>query len=565
MISDFWDDVRKSVIGKDRCISTPFGKKKMVYADYTASGKAVEFIEDYIEGLLELYGNTHTEDDATGSFTTECLEQAEAAIKRCVNAGCDHSLIAVGPGTTSAVHRLQQIIGIYIPPVAKEFFHNVVLDYLDEDSFTRLKTHLLKKCPVIFVGPYEHHSNEVSWRECYAEVVEIDLGQDGLLDLEDLKSKVSRAEYNDRLKIGALSAASNVSGIVTPAYEAAKILHQHGALAFFDFAAIAPYRRIDMCRSEEECFDAIYFSPHKFIGGPGSAGVLIIKNSIYRNDLPPTVGAGGTVDFVNMSEQQYNPDIEIREKSGTPGILQIMRTALAMELKEKLDPDRIEAVEHEYIVRALQKFGTNPNIEIAGSSKADDRLAIFSFNLKCGARYLHPRFTSRLLNDLFGIQSRAGCSCAGPYGHRILNISEQKSIEFKQVIMNGFTGVKPGWVRINFHFLMTEEEFDFLCDAILFVAENGKYFLPLYTFDLKTGGWIHREEAECRIEFGIEKAINTSAGSIEEKKHYSTSDFSFVMGVAHRLLDSIKHGFQEEKLKTTQEDLIPYVYAEGKE
>jgi selenocysteine lyase/cysteine desulfurase len=562
MDNDFWDYVRADVIGNDAEISTPFGKRNVIYADFTASGKSVRFIERYMENILELYGNTHTEDDATGSVTTQRVEQAEAMIKQFVNAGKDHSLIAVGPGTTGAVHRLQQIIGIYIPPVAKDFFGRVVSDFLDEKTFSDLKSHLLNKRPVIFVGPYEHHSNEVSWRECFAEVVEINLGLDGLLDLDDLRDKVSRPEYSERMKIGALSAASNVSGIVTPVYEVAKILHQHDALVFFDFAAIAPYRQIDMCKGSDCCFDAVYFSPHKFLGGPGSAGVLIIKNGIYRQDLPPTVGAGGTVDFVNMSEQQYNPDIEIREKSGTPGILQIMRTALAMQLKEKLDPQRIETVEHEYISRALEKFCLNPAIEVAGSNQPDQRLAIFSFNLKSGKHYLHPRYVSRLLNDLFGIQSRAGCSCAGPYGHRILNISEQKSVEFKQVILGGDTGVKPGWVRINFHFLMTEAEFNFVCDAVIFVAEYGKYFLPFYKFDLKTGEWTHDSHIEEGASFDLEDALEIGIKRSAHEGKETEMLLKEYLAQANEMVSALKETYKEESLKTTQEDLIPYIYVE---
>src|SRR5208337_2281094 len=303
-----------------------------------------------------------------------------------------------------------QILGIYLPPAGRDFFQA-------RDQKNR---------PVVFVGPYEHHSNEVSWRECYAEVVEIELTGDGLLDLDDLREKAGSARYAGRRKIGAFSAASNVSGVTTPVYEVARILHDNGDLAFFDFAAAAPYVRMDMRRDARSTFDALYFSPHKFLGGPGSCGVLIFHEDIYRADLPPTVGAGGTVDFVGFEGQAYSTDIEVREKAGTPGILQTLRAALAMELKEMLGPERIAAHESELACRAHAALCAHPGIDLIGGVGPENRLPIFSFNVRVGSSWLHPRFVTTLLNDLFGIQSRAGCSCAAPYGHRMLHIDEHK-------------------------------------------------------------------------------------------------------------------------------------------
>ena len=408
MEQDFWVFVRENIIGRNAVIRTPFGKRKLTYADFTASGRGVLFIERYMQKVLELYGNTHTEDDATGMITTERLHQAEKTIKRLLKAGEQYKIIEDGTGATGAVHRLQQILGVYIPPAAKDSFQKLLARYFKGEELKPFESFLLQNRPLVFVGPYEHHSNEVSWRECLTEMVEIDLTEEGLLDLEDLEAKLSRKEYRHRWKIGAFSAASNVSGVVTPVYEVARILHRHNALAFFDFAAIAPYSEIDMCRDKESYFDGIYFSPHKFLGGPGSTGILIIHQKIYRKDLAPTIGAGGTVDYVSFDDQQYYPEIEIREKPGTPGILQIMRTALVLELKQKLDPKRILKREKELIHRALKRFNTCTPIEIMGNRDPDKRIAIFSFNIRMDTSYLHPRFVTILLNDLFGIQSRAG-------------------------------------------------------------------------------------------------------------------------------------------------------------
>jgi len=552
--TDPWDEVRAGIIGRNAVIETPFGARRLTYADYTASGRAVALVEDRLRELLELYGNTHTEDDATGIFTSEWLRQAEAAIKRLVNAGPEHKIVTVGAGTTAAVHRLQQILGIYVPPAGRDFFRDLLQKHLGP-AHAALEERLRARRPVVFVGPYEHHSNEVSWRECFAEVVEIELTADGLLDLDDLRGKVSSPAYAGRRKIGAFSAASNVSGVTTPVHDVARILHQNGALAFFDFAASAPYVRMDMRRDEQSFFDALYFSPHKFLGGPGSCGVLIFHQRIYRADLPPTVGAGGTVDYVGPDGQAYSPDIEVRERAGTPPILQTLRAALAMELKERLGQDRIAQREAELTRRVHATLSAHPAIQLMGGVGPEKRLPIFSFNVRVGSSWLHPRFVTTLLNDLFGIQSRAGCSCAGPYGHRLLHIDAEKSLEFRRTILRGNVGLKPGWARVNYHFLHTDAEVDFICRAIQFVADRGKRFLPLYHFDIHSGTWKHHTFSSPRIPFGlgappeIRRTDVELPGLLEE-----------YLAEAHRLADAAGGEVADADLKTTEKDLIPFVY-----
>ena len=557
-----WTVVRDSIIGRNATISTPFGSRRVVYADYTASGRGVTFIEQYLQRILEHYANTHTEDDATGIMTTRRMHIAEKTIKRLVGATDSYRIIEDGTGATGAVHRLQQILGVYIPPAAKDNFHKLLERYFNHDELSKLESYLLENRPIVFVGPYEHHSNEISWRECFAEVVEVELSAEGLLDLEDLEAKLSKPEYRDRRKIGAFSAASNVSGVITPVYDVARILHRHDALAFFDFAAIAPYGEIDVCRDDESYFDGIYFSPHKFLGGPGSTGILIMHEKIYRRDLPPTIGAGGTVDYVSFDEQAYNPAIEVREKPGTPGILQIMRAALALELKERLGIENIAKREKELIHRTLDKFGGCKPIEIVGNHDPDQRIAIFSFNIRAGTSYLHPRFVTLLLNDLFGIQSRAGCSCAGPYGHRVLHIDGKKSQRFKDRLMHGFLGVKPGWARINFHFLMTDEEFEYITDSICFVCEYGKYFLPLYEFNIHTGSWLHRDTTPVEVSFGLNEAWPGEAWP-ETKPEDERSEkklHALYMEEAKTHAERLMKGFDENAVQNTERDLIPFVY-----
>lgn len=568
--ADFWEFVRSQVIGSQATLETPFGTRQMTYADYTASGRGVEFIEKYICNVLEYYGNTHTEDDATGVVTTCRLGHAESTIKRLVHADESYKIVMVGSGSTGAVHRLQQILGVYLPPAAKADLGEQLAGYFsraERDEFVR---YLKSKRPIVFVGPYEHHSNEVSWRECWVDVVEVDLSPTGLIDLDDLERKVSSDEYRDRVKIGAFSAASNVSGVITPVYEVARILHRHEAYAFFDFAAIAPYAGIDVHRDDESFFDAVYFSPHKFLGGPGSSGVLIFHEHIYRSELAPTVSGGGTVNYVWADGQSYIQDIETRERAGTPGILQTIRASLAMELKAKLGVDRITKREDELTHRAMASLGAHPAVEIIGPTDPDGRMAIVSFNIRIENSFLHPRFVTVLLNDLFGIQSRAGCSCAGPYGHRLLHLDEHQTQAIRRRIATGVVGLRPGWVRVNFHYLVTDEEFTFLCEAILFVADHGRDFLPLYQFDVRSGGWRYTAggdsgamDADAR--YGLEAALSDAGPETDDREAAGdvrppAEVHAQYMAEAAAIAEQLRKEHGTVQLKTTERDLIPFVY-----
>jgi selenocysteine lyase/cysteine desulfurase len=559
---DIWDGVRRDIVGRNASIVTPFGVRRVTYADYTASGRAVGFVEDRLRDALAFYGNTHTEDDATGTVTSERLRTALDAIRHHVHAGSEHRVICVGAGATAAVHLLQQILGVYVPPAGRDAFSRMAGEALGPAGFERFAAELARRRPVVFVSPYEHHSNEVSWRECFTEVVEIELSADGRLDLRDLEAKLGRAEYRGRRLIGAFSAASNVTGVETPAHEVAGLLHDHGALACFDYAARAPYEDIDVNRDGRTFFDAVFFSPHKFVGGPGAAGVLVIHRRLYRADLPPTVGAGGTVDFVNFDGQEYSPDIETRETPGTPGILQTFRAALALELKDRLDPARIGDRERELVSRAEAALGSHPSIELMGGPKLARGLPIFSFNVRVGPSWLHPRFVTTLLNDLFGIQSRAGCSCAAPYGHRLLHIDTRTSGRLQQTIRCGNVGLKPGWTRVTFHFLHTDREVEFIGEAIRFVADHGVTFLPLYRFDMHTGAWCHRDTAPRRPSSGLTEALRAPAqpAAMDVDDDALGVLFDGYLAEAARLADETARLTAGAELKTTEKDLVPFVY-----
>jgi selenocysteine lyase/cysteine desulfurase len=494
--------LRAQTVGVDTPVRTPFGERLLVYADFTASGRCLTFVEDYLRGAAALYANSHTEDSLTGHATTHLLHEAEHCIKVMLNAGEGGKVIACGTGSTGAIHKLQEILGVAVPPATLHFLRGT----LGDEAFAAVR----EQQPVVFVGPYEHHSNEVTWREGFCEVVEVDLTAEGALDLAHLDRLLRDPAYEGRRKIGSFSAASNVTGLKSPVHGIARLLHRRGALALFDYAAAAPYVPIDMnpAGDPDAALDAVFLSPHKFLGGPGSAGVLVFHERLYPKALPPSVGGGGTVVYVNQRRHAFVADVEEREKAGTPGILQTLKAALALQVKAAVGVEAIEAREHALLRRALERWGADPRIEVLGPREPERRIGIVSFNVRCPeGGYLHPRYVTTLLNDLFGIQSRAGCSCAGPYGHRLLGIAEDEAEQLLALSEEGYHGVKPGWCRVGFHYTMDDAEADFVVEAIAFVAEHGHRFLPHYRFHVRSGTWEHERGRAAAPRFSLEAAL----------------------------------------------------------
>lgn len=479
---DLVEKIHDSVIGKDTAVETPFGLRRVTYADYTASGRSLSFIEDYIRTqVLPMYANTHTETSGTGLQTTRFREDARDIIKRCLGANNDeHAVIFAGNGATGAVDRLIGILGLRIPDSLEQEYH--LGDAIPANRH-----------PVVFVGPYEHHSNELPWRESIADVVEINEDADGQIDLTELEERL--VEYAERpLKIGSFSAASNVTGIISDTSAISRLLHKHDALSFWDFAASAPYVGISMGSTkvdDGDYKDAIFISPHKLIGGPGSPGLLVARRDLLTNKVPAVPG-GGTVQYVSPDHHTYITDQEHREEGGTPAIIGSIRAGLVFKLKDEVGPDRIRGLEHHFIRRAIDSWKTNPSIDILGNPDAE-RLSIVSFVIRTEEKVLHHNYVVALLNDLFGIQARGGCSCAGPYGHRLLGIDLEISRRFEDVIATGCEVLKPGWVRLNFNYFISESEFDYIVEAVHMIGSDGWRLLPLYTYETESGIWRHRD------------------------------------------------------------------------
>jgi len=472
-LETYFKQFRANIIGINQTFETPFGTKKIIYTDWTASGRNYKSIEDNLrDNFSPFIGNTHTETSVTGTAMTMAYHKARDIIKKHVNAQENDVLITTGTGMTGAINKFQRILGLKVSDNLKEYI--TIPDALK---------------PIVFISHMEHHSNHTSWLETIADVVIIPWDENGLVCLKAFKKLLEK--HKDRAyKIASITACSNVTGIQPQYYEVAKLIHQYNGLCFVDFACSAPYVTIDMHPEDKEAYlDAILFSPHKFLGGPGTNGVLIFNKKLYNNNTPDCPG-GGTVTYTNpWGVHDFIEDIELREDGGTPGFLQTIKTALAIQLKEKMGVENIQNREHELIKLVFNKLSNLDNLHIL-AKKHQNRLGVFSFYID----NLHFNLAVKILNDRFGIQTRGGCSCAGTYGHFLLNIDNKTSEEIEKEVLEGELFNRPGWIRMSIHPTSTDEEIAFVCDSIIALSKNHKEWAKAYSYDSKTNEYLHEKE-----------------------------------------------------------------------
>ncbi len=472
-LEKYFEPFRKQIVGNATRFKSPFGMKKIRYFDWVAGGRLYQPIEDKIIGDFGPFvANTHTGTSETSERMTLCYKYAHEFIKNHVHAGPNDLIITAGSGMTTVVNKLQRILSLRTG-----------------NKRTKSECTDLRDRPVVFITHMEHHSNQTSWYETIADVVMIPPSPSLMVDTDALRSALSN--YADRkFKIGAFTACSNVTGIITPYYEMARIMHENQGLCFIDFAASAPYVAIDMHPADPlQKLDAIYFSPHKFLGGPGSPGVLVFDRSLYHSDIPDDPG-GGTVDWTNpWGEYKYVDDIEAREDGGTPGFIQVFRAALAMELKEKMGVERIMKREEELVNLTMKGLNDIPGIIVLAGNNLH-RLGIISFYHP----EIHFNLIVKLLSDRYGIQVRGGCACAGTYGHFLLEVSYDRSHHITEMINQGDLSEKPGWVRISLHPVITDNEVGFLIRALKEIVANHTEWKKDYIYDPKKNEFEHRSQ-----------------------------------------------------------------------
>ncbi|MBD0776927.1 aminotransferase class V-fold PLP-dependent enzyme [Maribacter sp. ANRC-HE7] len=469
-LENYFQQFRQHIVGNGQTFESPYGKQRILYADWTASGRLYGPIEEKLSTLIGPFvANTHTETSFTGSVMTMAYHRSRRKIKQHVHANEDDVLITVGTGMTGAVNKFQRILGLKVSENLRK--HTVIPDELR---------------PIVFISHMEHHSNQTSWLETIAKVEVIPCNAQGLICFESFEKLLDKYQEHP-LKIASITGCSNVTGIQTDYHRVAKMIHENNGLCFVDFACSAPYVQIDMHpENENEYLDAIFFSPHKFLGGPGSSGVLIFNKKLYKNLIPDNPG-GGTVTYTNpWGDHDYIDDIETREDGGTPGFLQAIRTALAIQLKEQMGVVNILKREHELNQRIFKNLGKVDNLHIL-AKEHQDRLGVFSFYIDDA----HYNLVVKLLNDRYGIQTRGGCSCAGTYGHFLLHVDQLTSKAIEQMILEGCLMERPGWIRMSIHPTMTNAEVDFICDAISQIAQNHKEWGKDYTHNLSKNEFEH--------------------------------------------------------------------------
>ncbi|MBL0333483.1 MAG: aminotransferase class V-fold PLP-dependent enzyme [Chlorobiota bacterium] len=479
-LEEYFQKFRNNIIGIEAKIETPYGIKPLIYTDWTASGRMYKTIEDkMMNDVYPMVANTHSETTFTGMLMTTAYHEALHIIKDHVGGSDEDVIICDGSGMTGVVNKFQRILGFKI----HEAYKNKIV-------FSKEET------PVVFVTHMEHHSNQTSWLETIADVVVVDPDENGLVSLENFKNEIEK--FSDRkFKIAAITACSNVTGIKTPYYQIAELIHFYNGLCFVDFACSAPYTKVNMHpENQNQNLDAVYFSPHKFLGGPGTSGVLVFSKSLYKNQIPDHPG-GGTVEWTNpWGGREYFDDIQAREDGGTPAFLQAFRTAMSIKLKDKMDVKKMKEREDELLEILFKELDKIPNLHVLANEHRN-RQGIISFYID----NLHFNLGVKMLNDRWGIQARGGCSCAGTYGHYLLHFNQEESNEIITKYISGEWLKKPGWIRISIHPTTTNEEINIIIYAIKEIALNHEEWSSDYLTIKNTNSFYHKKDKNLFEDF----------------------------------------------------------------
>ena len=532
---DIMDFLERNVIGATAPTYGPFGTRQITYADFTASGRSLRCIEDYIQfEVLPWYGNTHTESSFCGLQTTILREEARDTIRMSCNAPKDeYAVIFTGSGCTAAMHKMINVLGI------------------SENNPA-----------IVFIGPFEHHSNVLPWRENkHVELIRINFNKFGEFDGDQLENYLQKYKSDPRRKIGSFAKSSNVTGVLTDCHRVGTLMHKHGGIVMWDYATGGPHLKIDVKGEDKGYKDAVFISVHKFLGGPQTPGLLIVRKSLFENIVPHNCG-GGSVLYVSRTKQRYLDNIEAREESGTPPIVQCIRAGLVFKVKEYIDSTVVEDRETFLANKAMDRFKNIPGFHLLGSYFLQ-RVPVFSFLVfhEHSGLYLHHNFITQILNDLFGLQCRSGCACAGPYAIDLLGMDEEVEERFVKAFdkdTSKVESIKPGFCRFSLAFYSSDQESDFILDVVEFACKFGIYLLPFYHLDVKSGVWSHVQSNKHVQKFRHLDEFRCTHNLSDELEHPSLSSKQFsrlkfktynrYLQEARQLVDKIISG--EETLPT---------------
>ncbi|OMJ81957.1 hypothetical protein SteCoe_17440 [Stentor coeruleus] len=569
--------IRSNVIGDFSIFQTVFGNRPLVYADYVASGRSLQFLEDYITNIvLPFYANTHTFTSWVGFQTLNLRRESREMVKHCLNGNENDLLLFVGSGSTGAINKLVGILKNSNWGSKQSYYTETESGavscsqccsiFATEGKFIKhLNSHTQPSNPsskkddppLVFISIFEHHSNILPWKEAGAEVIFISDNSQGELDLKELENQLE-LNRSRKVKIGSFSAGSNINGTLTNVRAVTRLLKSYDAFSFFDYAAAAPYVVMDMNPSPQEAIDALFFSGHKFVGGPGTPGVLCLKRFLLGNETPVEPG-GGTVFFVTKNSHTYLANPEEKEEGGTPDIVGSIRLGLVFQLKNAIGDKFIMDLELEHYKRVSKILYEIPGLFILGNQRSK-RLPIFSFLVRHGKRFFHYAFIAALLNDLFGIECRGGCACAGPYALKLLDIDEEKAKMYEEARKDGFELFLPGFVRLSFNYFIEEETIEYIIEAIKFIVDNAVWFLPMYKFTMEKRTAVHRDSDNANLKNSMASltGITYSDAKFEYKTNVlkKTRNLKQYINSAYRILEKIKtHKYLDEGTPEKEFDL----------